>query len=284
VDSPIYLPLAEHLPAVYREDAESFRQVESYLGLVDELQRAYVARLDELSTWLSPDALSQWPADRSLDAGEDAVLARYHGLFDELAGWFGFVFPLSWGHDAASLEQRRSFLVRAARLWRRRGTPRGFIDWFSFWFDLDLPDRPFLVEHFKFGQPTSSDGDVGPDPGLRATLFVPSTERFPNTDRRTEGKRFVDAFAPAHVHVRVCWIRPARADPADPPGPYEQLADAPAAGAPDAELEAYRSAVNELLCSLVSVVEHADGIRIWECIDEGRAIDRLDVGRLPHAG
>ena len=55
-----------------------------------------------------------------------------------------------------------------------------------------------------------------------------------------------------------------------------------------ADIEAYAKAIaqqqkdlNALLCSVVSVVSHASGIHIHECIDEGRSIDRLGVGLLP---
>jgi hypothetical protein len=271
--APDYLPLAAHLPAVYAEDAGSFGQVESYLGLVDGLNRAYVGRLEELATWLSPEAIRLWPADRAADAGGDAILGRYLALYDELARWFAFTFPPSWGRGAESLARRREFLARAARTWRRRGTPRGFVDWFVFWFGVADADRPILVEHFKFGRPTGSAGEAGPDPALRATLFVPSTDQFSDFHRRREAIAFAERYAPAHVHLRVCWVRPGWSlDPVPGPG----------ASAPD--IDAYRKRVNEVLCSLVSFVDHENGIHIWECIDEGRPVDRLNVGQLPGGG
>ena len=275
VDGPpaIYLPVADHLPAVYAEDAASFAQLESYLGLADDLNRAYVERLDELATWLSPEAVTLWPPDRPLDAGGDAILGRYLALYDELARWFAFAFPPSWGTSAASLGQRRGFLNRAARLWRRRGTPRGFVDWFAFWFGVATADRPFLVEHFKFGQPTGSAGETGPEPWLRATLFVPSTAQFSDFNRRREAIAFAERYAPAHVHVRVCWVKPGW-----------NLDPVPGAGASAAVIDAYVARVNDVLCSLVSFVDHANGIHIWECIDEGRPVDRLNVGQLPGGG
>ncbi len=271
--SPVYTPLAAQLPAVYAEDSDSWAQLESYLGLADDLNRAYAERLAELATWLSPEATSLWPGDRAVGMTEDAVLARYQAVFDELARWFAFRFPPSWGVDAASLRQRQTFLARAARLWRRRGTPRGFVDWFAFWFRTEPADRPILVEHYKFGQPTGSSGEVGPEPWLRATLFVPSTEPFSDFNRRREAIWFAEQFAPAHVHVRVCWVKPGWSlDPV--PGP----------GATPSDIAAYRKRVNGVLCSLVSFVDHANGIHIWECVDEGRPVDRLNVGQLPGGG
>ena len=271
--APDYLPLARHLPAIYADDAASFAQLESYLGLVDDLNRAYAERLAELTTWLSPETVTLWPGDRPIGAGGDAVLARYRAAYDELARWFAFSFPPSWGTGPDSLDQRRQFLARAARLWRRRGAPRGFVDWFVFWFEVATADRPFLVEHFKFGTPTGSTGEQGPDPALRATLFVPSTSQFSDFNRRREAIAFADRYAPAHVNLRVCWVRPGW-----------NLDPVPGAGATAADIEAYRKRVNGVLCSLVSFVDHANGIRIWECIDEGRPVDRLNVGQLPGGG
>jgi hypothetical protein len=271
--APDYLPLARHLPAIYADDDASHAQLESYLGLADDLNRAYAERLTELATWLSPDAVRLWPADRPADAGRDPVLARYRAVYDELARWFAFTFPPSWGTGSDSLDQRRRFLAGAARLWRRRGTPRGFVDWFVFWFRVAPADRPFLVEHFKFGTPTGADGEQGPDPALRATLFVPSGEDFSDFDRRREAISFADRYAPAHVQLRVCWVRPGW-----------KLEGVPGEGATASDIEAYRARVNLLLCSLVSFVDHAHGIRIWECVDEGRPVDRLNVGQLPGGG
>ena len=270
--APAYLPLAAHLPAIYADDPASYAQVESYLSLVDELNRAYVERLAELATWLSPEATALWPGDRPPGAGGDAVLERYRAVYDRLAAWFAFSFPPSWGSGPDSLAQRRAFLARAARLWRRRGTPRGFVDWFVFWFGVAAADRPFLVEHFKFGQPVGPNGEQGPDPALRATLFVPSTSQFSDFNRRREAIAFADRFAPAHVSMRVCWVRPGWT--LEPPG----------AGATPDDVSAYRTKVNGILCSLVSFVDHANGIHIWECIDEGRPVDRLNVGQLPGGG
>lgn len=262
--SPDYTRLAEHLPAVYQEDAASFAQVDAFLGLLDELNHAHLERLADLGQVVSPDAALLWPADLPLDAGADAVLAAYRAAYDEVATWSGFTFPASWGTDEAGIAKRRAFLARATRLWRRRGTPRGFLDWFTFAFDIAPADRPYLLEHFKVPGPQL------PDPALTATLFVRSTAQFADFRRRHEAIAFVAWHAPAHVHVRLCWTRPDFVPPA-PPAP----------GAPAAEVTTYRADLRALLCSVTSFVDHANGIHIWECIDEGRTVDRLDVGHLP---
>jgi hypothetical protein len=274
VPSPDYLPLAYDLPAVYQEDEESFAQLDSYLGLVDELNRAVLGRLEGITTWLSPLATETWPPALAPDAGRQAVLDAMLAVLDELAFWTGFAFPTSWTRDAVGIARRRAYLLKAARIWRRRGTPRGFLDWFCLAFAVEEPDRPWLLEHFKFGAPVTAAGETGPDPWLRATLLVRSTEQFTNVSRRREAIAFVNRYLPAHVHARVCWVKPDFDLDDDVPGP-----DATATAIAD-----YRTSVRRLLCSLVSFIDHANGIRIWECIDEGRAIDRLGIGRLPGGG
>ena len=129
-----------------------------------------------------------------------------------------------------------------------------------------------------------------------ATLFVPTSVPVPSTgdpstakgfvdwERREEAVDFVRRYAPAHVDLRVCFTDPAvftdLAVLASPPTlPATPTAD---------EVTAYAIAVqqqqadlNALLCSVVSVVSHASGIHLYECIDAGRGVDRLGVGLLP---
>lgn len=275
--SPDYTPLARDLPAVYQEDAASFAQVESFLGLTDQLQRSYVDTLDELTAWLSPLATGMWPPGLAIDAGEQAVLDAQLAVLDEAARWMGFAFPPSWPRDGAGLVKRRTFLLKAARLWRRRTTPRGFLDWFCLALDITDPaERPFLIEHFKIGTPVNADGDPGPDPALRATLFVPSTEQFLDFSRRREAIEFVERNAPAHVLMRVCWVGEDFA--------ADVLGSVPGPGASKVEVTAFRRHVRRLLCSLVSRIKHPHAVRIWTCIDEGRNVDRLGTGRLPGGG
>lgn len=191
-----YTPVAAHLPAVFAAEADSFAQVEGFLGMADELHRAYLDRLADLPAWLSP-AGSVWPPGTSPEAGGDVVLGRLAELYDELATWFGFVLPASWSDPGVGLARRRVFLGKAARLWRRRGTPRGFADWFCLWFDIKVAaERPVLLEHYKYGTPQGPAGETGPDPALRATLIVPAGTRFDDAAVRAEAALFVDRYAP----------------------------------------------------------------------------------------
>lgn len=277
--SPDYTRLSAQLPAVYQEDAVSFAQVDAYLGLADELNHAVVERLEDLALAVGPDATLRWPADLPLDAGADALLGSYLDAYDEVATWASFTFPASWPSSEGGLERRREFLARCARLWRRRGTPRGFLSWFSLYFGLMPGDpAPYLLEHYKAPGP-SFTGEP-----WTATLFVPSTPDLEAWGRREEAADFVRRYAPAHVLIRVCFVDPAVFDDlavlASPPS----LPDKPTATdvATYAEaVEQQQNDLNALLCSVVSVVSHSSAIHIYECIDEGRSTDRLGVGLLP---
>jgi hypothetical protein len=265
-----YTPIAADLPAVYREDADSFAQLDSFLGLVDELHRAYLDRLGELGAWLSP-AGSAWPPGLGLTAGGDAVLARYEELYDELASWFGYAFPGSWPTEAVGVASRRDLLLRVARLWRRRGTPRGLLDWFCSYFGLtEEAQRPELVEHFAYADPATGEAD-GCDAGLRATLLVPAGPPFRDRARRGEARQFVDRFAPSHVLVRVCWVRPGsrlpRPDRPNDPATWED----------------HRAEVRRRLRSVVDHTEHAGAMHLDECRSDRPVEDRLGTGRLPSA-
>ena len=113
---------------------------------------------------------------------------------------------------------------------------------------------------------------------------MPGTGRFDAWGQREEIADFVRRYAPAHVLMRVCFVDPAIFDDlavlASPP----TLPPAPTAS----DVEDYAASVlqrqtdlNALLCSVVSVVSHDSAIHLYECIDEGRNIDRLGVGLLP---
>lgn len=269
-----YTRLAQYLPAVYQDDATSFAQIDAFLGLADELNHAYLERLEDLGMTLGPDAALRWPTDTPLDAGGDALVAAYLSVYDEVATWASFTFPALWGRDEDGVARRRDFLSRMARLWRRRGTPRGFLDWFCLYFGVAPAARPFLLEHFKAPGPHIAD------PGLTGTLFVPSTTQFSDFRRRREAIEFVQWYAPAHVLLRVCWAPPDFEPPA-PPEPPAAGASATVLAAYDADVDVYRSVLHELICSTTSFIDHANGVRIWTCIDAGRDIDRLGVGRLP---
>ena len=268
-----YTRLAQYLPAVYSDDATSFAQIDAFLGLADELNHAYLERLEDLALTLGPDATLRWPADLPLDAGRDALIEAYLSVYDEVATWASFAFPASWGRDEDGAGRRREFLARMARLWRRRGTPRGFLDWFCLYFGVAPTTRPYLLEHFKVPLATI------PDTELTGTLYVPSTEQFSDFRRRREAIEFVSWYAPAHVLLRVCWAKPDFAPP-EPPVPPANPTVA-ALEAFDGLVDDYREELCRLLCELTSFIDHANGIRIWECLDAGRAIDRLGVGHLP---
>ena len=276
--SPDYTRVAALLPPLYQEDVASFAQVDAFLGLADELAHAHVERLEDLALDVCPDALLRWPAEVPLDAGADALLASYAATYDVVASWLGFAFPAAWPSTETGLVKRRSLLARMTRLWRRRGTPRGFLDWFARYFDVLAADRPLLVEHFK------APGAQFPSDPWTATLFVPSTTQFESFPRRREAVEFVNWYAPAHVWIRVCFVQPgyfaAHGFLLNPP---TLPADATAAQVTQyaAEIATHQADLNSLLCSVVSVVSHANGVHIFECIDDGRGIDRLGVGLLP---
>jgi hypothetical protein len=280
--SPDYTRLADQLPAVYQESPASFSQVDAYLGLADELSHAIVERLEDLLLSLSPDAVLRWPTDLPLDAGEDELLASYLRTYDDIAAWAGFTFPTSWGIDEAGVSLRREYLARCSRLWRRRGSPRGFLSWFSLYFGLSaitaVPEVPYLLEHFR------APGAAVTGEPFTATLFVPYHPTFSDWTRREEAVEFARRYAPAHVAMRVCFVDPddfaelavLLVDPVLLPG-----ANAAAREAYQADVVTQQADLNALLCSVVSVIDHASGVHIFECIDKGRPVDRLDVGHLP---
>jgi hypothetical protein len=276
--SPDHTRLASQLPALYQDDAASYAQIDAFLGLADELSHAHLERLEDVVLQASPDAMLRWPPEVPLDAGADALLSSYLETYDEVASWLGFVFPAGWPSTEAGLGKRREVLARMTRLWRRRGTPRGFLDWFCRYFDVAETDRPLLVEHFK------APGPQFPDEPWTATLFVPSTAQFENFARRRESVEFVDWYAPAHIWIRVCFVAPGffaahgflLAPPTLPANPTQDDVKTYAA-----EVVTHQKDLNGLLCSVLSVVSHANGVHIFECVDDGRGIDRLGVGLLP---
>ncbi len=268
--SPDYLPLSLGLPAVYQDDQVAFAQLDSYLDLADTLIRSGLTALEDAETWLSPESLDQWPTALAADAGRDAVHDAQWAVQDELAAWTGFAFPPSWPTGAAGLKRRRAYLRRAVRLWRDRGTPRGFVSWFCLAFaDATGSTAPVLVEHFRVADPTDP-GVADFDPWLRATLFVRGDQRFADYGRRREAIAFVDRYAPAHVAIRVCWV-----------GRRFTLPTPPKSDAGPVAVATWQQQMRDLLCSVVSEVDHGLGIRIWQCADEGRPQDRLDVGQIP---
>ncbi len=274
-----YTRIAQQLPPVYQDDAASFQQVDAFLGLADELGEQLVERLADLPLTLGPDASLRWPAGLPLDAGADALHTALISQYDDLAQWVAFEFPGSWGRADAGIARRRQFLSKSARLWRRRGTPRGFLDWFGVYFGTDSEAaRPYLLEHFKV-----PNGDYGSEP-FTATLFVPSTAQFSDYRRRAEATEFARWYAPAHVAMRVCFVLPSMFDD------LNVFVDAPTlvpegdVGQYETDVLAHQASLAGLLCSVVSVIDHATGIHVFECGTQERPIDQLGVGRLPHPG
>ena len=269
--APDHRTIASQLPAIYEEDPGSHAQVAGYLGLFDDLDRAYLAQLDDLTTWLSPEAQSVQPP--GLAAGEETGPA-HEAAFAELADWFAFRFPGSWraiAADEPSLRERqRQFLLRAARLWRRRGTPRGFHAWFCFYFDLSPPasgnavdTRPILIEHFRYRPPSVPAED---DPyALRVTMLVPLTGNFREYRRRREAQRFVSEHAPAHLVTRLCWVVEG----------FEK-------GPPAFDLQNVTD-VRSVLERIASFVPLDDGIHLEKAGEDPDPLDLLG-GALPGAG
>lgn len=278
-----YTRTAATLPALYQDDAASFAQVDAFLGLADDLAESMVATIEELASLMGPDAVLRWPHDVPLSAGSTALLASLTERYDALGEWFAFDVPSSWGQGEVGVAARRRFLAKAARLWRRRGTPRGFVDWFCTYFDIQSPeDRPFLLEHFKIpGAPLSALP-------YTATLFVPNSPRFVDYRRRVETSQFVEWYAPAHLAMRVCYVAV---------GDLEGLPAVATLSPTETDVTAYREALftqlmllRELACSVVSVVDHANGIHLYGCdpatvppidLGEPRSVDHLSVGHLP---
>jgi len=274
---------AATLPALYHEDPVSYEQVDGYLGLADTLHEAMLELIEDLEFGVGPDASLRWPTDVPLHAGADTLLAELNARYDALAQWFAYETPGSWGGGEQGLAARRQFLAKAARLWRRRGTPSGFIDWFCVYFGITEPEhRPYLLEHFKV-----PGGTFDAEP-YTATLFVPNSAPFQDYRRRLEAAQFARWYAPAHVALRVCYVDVGAIE--SETGLAEPAVLAPD-GNDDAVTEYAKKAAQQaidlrgLACSVVSVVNHSNGITIYGCVLDGetteRAIDLLDLGKLP---
>ncbi len=272
----LYRPIAEHLPAVYQEDELSWDELTGFLESLDELFRAYVAELEDLPAWLSPAAAGVQPPGLSTRAqppvaGESAAGAfREQALLEELASWFAFSIPPSWDDGPAEAQadalrrKERELVLRAARIFRRRGTPQGFVDWFCFAFDIPAGERPVLIEHFKYRPPGDPSGATAaePDPyGLRVTLLVPRTDAWDDYRRRREAAEFVRAWLPAHLLAALCWVDPEAAwDPLD------------------------AAKVRAMLVELSGYTPEEDGIHVRGPEVDPIPPNRLGQGRLPGSG
>lgn len=282
--SPDFTRTSAMLPPLYAQDTESFAQLDAYLGLTDDLARAQIEALEDAAAIVGPDAALRWPTDLPITAGPEALFAHYLARYDTLGQWVAFSFGTRWPLGEAGIEQRRRFLGRAVRLWRRRGTPRGFLDWFCLYFDLDeVLARPVLLEHRK------AIGGPFQDSPCTATLFIPVSAAFSTWEQRQEAAEFVRHYAPAHVLLRVCFVLPEIFDDlgvfTNPAvlAPGETAADLAAYGQ---DLLDQQRRLRELLCSVVSVVSHANGIRLYGCPADDpplpeRHHDHLGIGALP---
>ncbi len=300
--SPDYTRLAQQLPALYQEEPGSFAQLDAYLGIADELNEAIASGLEDAALTGGPDAALRWPPSLPLTAGADQLTAELLARYDDLAHWAAFAPPAWWGDDEAAVVARRRFLARFARLWRRRGTPRGFVDWFCEYFGLavessaadDVALRPILLEHFTV--PGGSTIDVP----FTATLFVPVEGRDPGTlptgsrpepgfrdyERRLRAAEFARWYAPAHVWVRVCFVSRgflAGLTPYTAPAILPAGATAAQVTAYEAQVVSHMALLLDVLCDVVSVVDHAGAIHVYRCGADERVVDQLGVGRLPHA-
>lgn len=94
-------PLAESVPAVFREDDDVFL---AFAAALDGLLAPIISALDNLPAYFS-----------ARHAPED--------LLDWLAGWLGLVLDPAWPET-----RRRELVLRAADLLRLRGTPDGIRD------------------------------------------------------------------------------------------------------------------------------------------------------------
>ena len=127
----------------------------------------------------------------------------------------------------------------------------GFVSWFCLAFaDATGATAPILVEHFRVADPTDP-GVADFDPWLRATLFVRGDQKFADYGRRREAIAFVDRYAPAHVAIRLCWV-----------GRHFTLPTPPKSDAGPVAVATWQQQMRDLLCSVVSEVDHGLGIRI----------------------
>jgi hypothetical protein len=264
-----YRTTASHLPAIYQEDGASWRQVNDYLSLADEVVRSLITELDEIGTWLSPHARRVPVPGTGHGSASSEAIERLLALADELAGWFAYEFPESWrdpDHREAELDRKLDFLLRVARIWRRRGTPTGFYAWLCVRFGIGPAERPLMIEHFKYRYDTDDENAFA----HRVTLLVPVPTSGPGVAgtlfgdyrRRRELLEFVERNAPAHLVFRVCWIA------ADDPR-YEDF-DPTAV-----------SDVRELLATIASYTSADDGIHLEHDPPSGSPLNRLDLGTLP---
>lgn len=288
-DTIRYTDLAEHLPSLYQEHEASWEQMRSYLSLLDQWSLNYLDQLERALVCLSP-TVPEKPAETpgelvvNGDGGKEGaceereVFGRLE-LCQQLASWFGFEFPPNWaesldGNRERELDRKMAFLRHVPRLWRRRGTPQGFLQWFCLYFDVPSDHRPILLEHFQFMSAMTEIAEQQ-RAASRVTLIVPVTAGFDALLRRREVAEFLKRHAPAHLMFRVCFVTGKletmlRTE-------YGKLQD------PDSREAARQWIVQNILTRATDFVSHDEGLTIYECANDSkvREQDRLGGGRLP---
>ncbi len=119
---------ADHLPAVYRQDAASRDFVERFMALFDEVRGPVARTLDQFPSYLDPDGVP---------ASETPGRTDFLGW---LGSWLGLVSEGTW-----SVTQRRALLREAPALFELRGTPEGLRRHVRLYTGLE----PKIVEHFR---------------------------------------------------------------------------------------------------------------------------------------
>jgi phage tail-like protein len=162
-------PLTDHLPALYQEDGFAQRLVSAF----DPLLAPIFSVLDNFEAYL------------------DAALAP-EDFLAWLAGWLGISLDETW-----SVERRRALVLRAAELYRRRGTAVGLRDHLEIFTGATVE----LVEN---GAVAWSQVAGAPLPGTpRAELLVRVRVDDPATLDVDRLDRLVRAAKPAHIPHRV---------------------------------------------------------------------------------
>lgn len=167
----LYCPSYSELPEIYRRDSRSWEQIQDYMGMVDSLCRQYLNDLIEFPLWMSPAALDLFPPGSSFTQSARKIAEQQNAALDEVARWMAFDFPQHeiWQINRSDnvqqcrqvLERKADLLRRLPKLFRERGTPKGFLAFFCFCFGLDPRSEnecPILIEHFNY-RGTGPDSD-----------------------------------------------------------------------------------------------------------------------------
>ena len=270
--SPDYLPLSLGLPAVYQDDQVAFAQLDPDLDLADTLIRSGLTALEDAETWLSPESLDQWPTALAADAGRDAVHDAQWAVQDALAAWTGFAFPPSWPTGAAGLKRLpRLPATGGPAVARPRHTTGVRQSWRSASPSPTPPERPRRYWWSTSGSPTRpTPAWLTSTPGCAPRSSCGVTRSSPTTDAVARRSRSSTATR-----------RPTSRSGSAGSGRHFMLPTPPKSDAGPVAVATWQQQMRDLLCSVVSEVDHGVGIRIGQCADEGRPQDRLDVGQIP---